>query len=77
MDWYYNFTTLTMCKKNEDLGSIFHNIFPWKFLLKSASCGTWVTQSVMCLTLDFHSGHDLRVLGSSPMSGSMLGIKSI
>ena len=25
--------------------------------------GTWVAQSVKCLTLDFGSGHDLSVLG--------------
>ena len=29
---------------------------------------TWVAQSVECPTLDFGSGHDLRVVGSSPMS---------
>ena len=35
--------------------------------------GTWVAQSVECLTLDFSSGHghDPRVVGSSPSSGSM------
>ena len=35
--------------------------------------GAWVAQSVECLTLDFGSGHDPRVLGSSPVSGSLLG----
>ena len=30
----------------------------------------WVAQSVKCPTLDFGSGHGLRVLGSSPTSGS-------
>ena len=30
--------------------------------------GTWVAQLVKCLTLDFGSGHDLRVMRSSPMS---------
>ena len=34
--------------------------------------GAWVAQSVECLTLDFSSGHDLRVVGSSPASGSVL-----
>ena len=28
--------------------------------------GTWVTQPIERLTLDFGSGHDLRVMGSSP-----------
>ena len=32
--------------------------------------GTWVTQSVEHLTLDFSSGLDLRVMNSSPMLGS-------
>jgi len=38
--------------------------------------GTWVAQSVECLTLDFSLGHDFRVLGSSPESGSMLSVQS-
>jgi len=32
----------------------------------------WVAQSVKHLTLDLGSGHDLRVMGSSPASGSAL-----
>ena len=35
-----------------------------------------MAQSVKCPTLDFGSGHDLRVLGSSPTLGSMLGMES-
>jgi len=31
-----------------------------------------VAQLVKCPTLGFSSGHDLRVVGSSPMAGSML-----
>ena len=31
--------------------------------------GTWVAQSVKHLTLDFSSGHDVRVMRSSPMAG--------
>ena len=38
--------------------------------------GAWVAQSVEHLTLDFGSGHDLRVVRSSPLSGSMLGVES-
>ena len=34
-----------------------------------------VAQSVKHLTLDFNSGHDLRVLKSSPALGSMLGME--
>ena len=38
------------------------------------SRGTWVAPSVECLTLDFGSGHDLRVLMLSPAwaLGSMI-----
>ena len=35
------------------------------------SWGTRMAQSVKCLILGFSSGHDLRVLGLSPASGSM------
>ena len=38
--------------------------------------GTWVAQSVEHATLDFGSGHDLGVLGSSPMWGSVLSGES-
>ena len=34
-----------------------------------------VAQSVEHLTLDFCSGHDPRVVGSSPMSGSVLNVE--
>ena len=37
--------------------------------------GTRVAQSGMCLTLGFSSGHDLRVMRSSPESGSVLGVE--
>ena len=32
-----------------------------------------MAQSIKHLTLDFGSGHDLKVMRSSPMSGSALG----
>ena len=32
--------------------------------------GAWVAQSVKCPTLDFGSGHDLGIWGSSPTFGS-------
>ena len=34
--------------------------------------GAWVAQLVKCPTLGFHSGHDPRVMGSSPALGSTL-----
>ena len=37
----------------------------------------WVAQLVKCPTLDFSSGHDLRVMGLSPESGSTLSGKSL
>ena len=39
--------------------------------------GAWVAQMVGHLTLDFSSGHDLMVLGSSPMWGSVLTVWSL
>ena len=36
--------------------------------------GTWVAQAVKALTLDFGSGHDLRVMRVSPESGSVLRV---
>ena len=41
-------------------------VIPW---------GTWVTESVKCPTLDFRPGHDFRVVRSSPMLGSALGVE--
>ena len=38
--------------------------------------GAWVAQSFECLTLDFGSGHDLRVIRSSSMSCSVLSEES-
>ena len=37
--------------------------------------GSGVAQSVGPLTLDFGSGHDLTVTGSSPASGSVLAVE--
>ena len=37
--------------------------------------GAWVAPLVECVTLDFGSGHDPRVVGSSPMSNSMLNVE--
>ena len=42
---------------------------------KKNSCrGTWVAQSNECLTLGFCSGHDLRVVRSSPIKDSPPGM---
>ena len=37
--------------------------------------GAWVAQSVEHPTLDFGSGHDLRLVKSSPMLGSALSVE--
>ena len=37
--------------------------------------GTWVAQSVEHPTLDFDSGHDPRVMGSSPALGPVLSME--
>ena len=37
--------------------------------------GARAAQSVELLTLDFRSGRDPRVVGSSPMSGSVLSVE--
>jgi len=52
-------------------------IGPENILVKNLK-GTWVAQSMKCPTLDFCSGHDLRVLGSSPVHGvgSALSVES-
>ena len=42
----------------------------WTWGLENADGGAWVAQWVEHLTLDFASGHDPRVMGSSPVSGS-------
>ena len=44
-------------------------------LWKSNPWGAWVAQSVNRLTLDFGSGHDLKVGRSSPSLGSMLSVE--
>ena len=44
--------------------------------LRTESWGIWAAQLVKCLTLDFSSGHDLRVVKSSPASGSVLSGES-
>ena len=41
------------------------------------SWGTWVAQSVKCLTLDFGSGHDLTVGEFGPVMGCVLTVRSL
>ena len=46
------------------------------FLKMISKWGAWVAQSVEHPTLDFGSGHDPRVMRSSPTLGSVLSVKS-
>lgn len=46
-------------------------------IVKDQSWGAWVAQSVKHLTLNFSSGHDLRIVQLSPKSDSMLGMESV
>ena len=47
-------------------------------LIKSSNkWDPWVAQSVECLTPDFGSGHDLGVMGLSPMLGSVFSMESV
>jgi len=47
-----------------------------KMTHKTEMRGTWVAQSVKRPTLDFGSGHDLRILGSSPVLGGVVSTLS-
>ena len=49
----------------------------WKGRCKIVSSGDWVAQSVKCPTLDLRLGHDLLVVRSSPVLGSLLRIISL
>ena len=55
------------------------NIFFWKaelfYKVNKYPWGAWEAQLVELPTLDFSSGHDPRVVGSSPVSGSVLGME--
>ena len=52
-----------------------HSFLMFLMSYTKSSWGTWVAQSVERPTLDFGSGHDPRVVGSSPASGSVLSMK--
>ena len=44
-------------------------------LIKNKLWGAWMAQSVERLMLDFSSGHNPRIMGSSPISGSALSVE--
>ena len=47
--------------------SSFHLQFHSLIMLLKSNMSAWVAQSVKLLTLGFGSGHDLRIMGSSPV----------
>lgn len=51
-----------------------HSLLKKKSSFKKKLWSTWVAQLVKCLTLDFGSGHGVRVVRSSPPLGSVLGV---
>ena len=55
---------------------ILFTLFTYNAYCKTDTWGTWVAQSVGCQTLDFSSGHNLRVVRSSPKMGSVLSGES-
>jgi len=46
-----------------------------RWILRVLLGGTWAARSVKHPTLELSSGLDLRVVSSSPMLGSMLGVE--
>ena len=46
-------------------------------LKKDVIRGTWVAQSLKCLTLDLSSGQELRVMSRSLALGPTLGVDSM
>ena len=57
----------------ELLASLYPPSLKWAVIKQTNKVSsTWVVQSIDCLTLHFSSGHDLRIIGSSPVSGSAL-----
>ena len=52
-------------------------IFQDQLPFNNECTGAWVAQSAEHLTLDFCSGHDPRIVGLSPVSGSRLGVERV
>ena len=78
----------TICKTSMRAIYVYHLCFldvgsvssPWRNISLSwnpKNWGTWVAQLVGHPPLDFGSGHDPRVVGSSPMLGSALGMEPV
>ena len=64
--WFFERGMFYKCQLGQVFVVLFKTFISWD---------AWLVQSVKHLTLDFSSGHDPRVLGSSSMSGSVLSIE--
>ena len=51
------------------------NLRKGNFALRFALCGGWVAQVLRCLILDFGTRHGPKVMGWSPVLGSMLTMR--
>ena len=58
------------------LGSLYCKRSQVSTTFKEEGGGAYMAQLVKRLTLDFSSGHDPRVMGSSPMLGSVLSVET-
>ena len=65
-----------MLRSNQIFTDTCTRVFIAVFIRNNLNGGIWVTQLVKHLTLDFSVGHDLRVVRSSPVSGSALSKES-
>ena len=61
--------------EQEDLPKYKANLYSEFQFYKAVFRGAWVAHSVRHPTLDFDSGHDLRVVGLSSTSGSKLSVE--
>jgi len=69
---------LPCCLVMHKNGGIYLFPYPIDIGLNNVTCfrGAWMGQLVEHPILGFSSGHDLRVLGSSPTSGSVISMES-
>lgn len=53
----------------------FFNLFSNNSVVQNEYEGSWVSQWVKCLTIDFSSGLHLKAVNSSPVLSSTLGVE--
>ena len=57
------------CEGHKLMGSLISQIYP------ELQWGTWGSQLAKCLTLDLSSGLNVRIVSSSPVLASILGVE--